>query len=81
MKRKPQFKNLDVDKLSVNEAIYFTSNFLDQLIDFVTDCDLSKEEEMNELKSYVYATRMYYLKTLQIINKQRMTRGDVNDKT
>ncbi len=70
-KRKPQFKNLNVDKLSVNEAVYFTSDFLDQLIDFVTDCDFSEEDELNELKSYVYATRMYYLKTLQIIEKEK----------
>jgi hypothetical protein len=70
-KRKPQFKNLNVDKLSVNEAVYFTSDFLDQLIDFVTDCDFSEDDELNELKSYVYATRMYYLKTLQIIEKEK----------
>ena len=28
-------------------------------------------DELNELKSYVYATRMYYLKTLQIIEKEK----------
>lgn len=78
MKRKPQFKNLNVDKLSVNEAIHFTSDFLDQLIDFVTDCDFSEEDELNELKSYVYATRMYYLKTLQIIEKQRKLQETVD---
>lgn len=70
-KRKPEFKNLNTAKLNVNEAVYFTGDFLDQLIDFITDCDFSDEDELNELKSYVYATRMYYLKTLQIIEKER----------
>lgn len=77
MRVKPQFKNLNVDKLSINEAIKFTGEFLDQLIDFVTECDFSKEDEMNELKSYVYATRMYYLKTLQIIEKEKKKQSEV----